>query len=63
MEQSYISSIKKQFTFYKELGEKTFAQLDHDQLHWQFNDDSNSISIIVKHIVGNMLSRWTNFLN
>jgi len=31
-------------------------------LQWQPNEDSNSITIIVKHIVGNMLSRWTNFL-
>lgn len=59
---SYLSSIKKQFEYYKLLGDKTFQQLNDQDIHWQLNDDSNSVSIIVKHIVGNMLSRWTNFL-
>ena len=52
----------KSFQYYKELGDKTFAQLSEDQLFWQFNEESNSVAIIVKHIAGNMLSRWTNFL-
>lgn len=52
----------KRFQYYKELGEKTFAQLSEEQLFWQFNEESNSIAIIVKHLAGNMLSRWTNFL-
>ncbi|MCK5401110.1 MAG: DUF1572 family protein, partial [Flavobacteriaceae bacterium] len=59
---SYLDSITKQFEYYKMLGDKTFGQLNDTQIHWQFNDESNSIAIIVKHIVGNMLSRWTNFL-
>ncbi len=59
---SYLNSIKKQFGYYKLLGDKTFEQLNDQDIHWQLNEDSNSISIIVKHIVGNMLSRWTNFL-
>lgn len=44
------------------LGEKTFAQLSDEDLFWQYNQETNSISIIVKHLWGNMLSRWTNFL-
>ena len=52
----------KRFLYYKELGDKTFAQLSDEQMFWQYNEDSNSIAIIVKHIAGNMLSRWTNFL-
>ena len=59
---SYLTSIKQQFNYYKSLGDKTFEQLDNNEIHWNFNDDSNSIAIITKHIVGNMLSRWTNFL-
>jgi len=59
---SYLESITKQFQYYKLLGDKTFAQLNDEDIHWQFNFESNSISIIVKHIVGNMLLRWTNFL-
>ena len=62
MTNSYLSSIIKQFEYYKSLGDKTFEQLSKEQIHWQYNNESNSVAIIVKHIVGNMLSRWTNFL-
>jgi len=59
---SYLTSVKKQFKYYKSLGDKTFAQVPDEHLFYQYNDESNSIAIIVKHIVGNMLSRWTDFL-
>ncbi len=58
----YLSSVIKQFQYYKSLGDKSFDQLSEKDIHYQYNNESNSISIIVKHIVGNMLSRWTNFL-
>ena len=63
MDQSYISSAIKQFDYYKGLGDKTIAQLSFEQLKKEFEKDSNSIAIIVKHLSGNMLSRWTNFLS
>ena len=44
------------------LGDKTFAQLSDEQVFWQYNQESNSIATIVKHLWGNMLSRWTDFL-
>jgi len=59
---SYLESVKKQFEYYKMLGEKTFVQLPEDKLFWQFNEESNSIAMIVKHLHGNMMSRWTDFL-
>lgn len=59
---SYLNSIHKQFAYYKGLGEKTFAQLDDENLTWQPGPESNSIATIVKHIHGNMLSRFTDFL-
>jgi len=62
MESSYLPSTIKQFEYYKSLGDKTIAQLSFKELKKEFADDSNSVSIIVKHLVGNMLSRWTNFL-
>ncbi len=62
MENSYLTSVIKQFEYYKSLGDKTFTQLTFEELKKEFAEDSNSISIIVKHIIGNMLSRWTNFL-
>lgn len=52
----------KRFEYYKTLGDKAFDQLDDNQIFWQYNEESNSIAVIVKHIAGNMLSRWTNFL-
>lgn len=52
----------KRFEYYKMLGDKSFEQLSDEQIFWQFNKESNSIAIIVKHVAGNMLSRWTNFL-
>ena len=60
---NYLDSIQKQFAYYRMLGEKAMAQIPDDQLHWQYNEASNSIAIIVKHLWGNMLSRWTDFLN
>lgn len=59
---NYLESAKKEFNKYKSLGDKTIEQLDEENLFWQYNDESNSIAIIIQHMWGNMLSRWTNFL-
>jgi len=58
----YLDSAKKRFLSYKELGEKSIAQVDDQQIHWKPEENSNSITIIVKHMSGNMLSRFTDFL-
>lgn len=60
---NYLSSTPKQFEYYKSLGDKCFDQVEEEMLFWQPNEQSNSIAIIVNHIVGNMLSRWTDFLD
>ena len=62
MHNNHLESAQKQFEYYKLLGEKTFAQLSNEQLFWKYNEESNSIATIVKHLTGNMLSRWTDFL-
>lgn len=62
MEKNYLESVTKQFLYYKSLGENTFSQLEEADLFWQFNEESNSIAIIVNHLAGNMKSRWTDFL-
>ncbi|SHG17581.1 DUF1572 family protein [Flavobacterium defluvii] len=59
---SYLESVKKQFLYYKMLGEKAMDQLEPEQLFVSINEDTNSIATIIKHISGNMLSRWTDFL-
>ena len=63
MMSNYLESAEKQFLYYKKLGENTFVQLTDEQLFWRQSSDQNSISIIVNHLWGNMLSRWTDFLN
>ncbi|KIA98894.1 hypothetical protein OA93_08400 [Flavobacterium sp. KMS] len=60
--EAYLESVKKQFLYYKTLGEKAIAQLEPEQLLVTINEDTNSIATIVKHLSGNMLSRWTDFL-
>lgn len=60
--EKYLHGIIKQFEYYKSLGEKTMHQLSEEQLFWQYNEASNSIAMITKHLWGNMLSRWTRFL-
>lgn len=60
MDLNFIESVKKQFAYYKHLGDKTFDQLQEADFFWQFNQESNSIAVIVKHLWGNMLSRWTD---
>ena len=59
---SYLESVKKQFLYYKMLGEKAMEQIEAQQLFIAVNEDTNSIAVIVKHLSGNMLSRWTDFL-
>lgn len=58
----FLNSSIKRFKEYKALGDKTFVQLNDEQMHHQPNEASNSIAIIIQHLQGNMLSRWTNFL-
>lgn len=58
----FLQSAIKRFEEYKELGDKTFLQVPDDGFHWQPNETANSIAIIIQHLHGNMLSRWTHFL-
>jgi hypothetical protein len=59
----YLQSVIRRFKYYKDLGDKTFEQLNDWDFQYQPNEESNSISIIIRHMVGNMMSRWTNFLS
>ena len=51
---NYLESTKKQFQYYKTLGERTMDQLEDEALFWQYNPESNSIAIIVKHLWGKL---------
>lgn len=58
----YLKSADRQFRMYKKLGEEAMQQMTDEQLFIMPNEESNSVAIIVKHLWGNMLSRWTDFL-
>jgi hypothetical protein len=59
---SYVEDALAIFRQYKLLGEKAMQQVSDEQLFASLDDECNSIAIIVKHMVGNMRSRWTDFL-
>ena len=58
----YLDNMKKLYRYYKVLAEKAMQQLEPQQLLYSHNEETNSIATIVKHMHGNMLSRWTDFL-
>lgn len=58
----YLKIIIGRFQSVKSLGDKAINQLTEEELLWVFNQESNSIAIIIKHVSGNMVSRWTDFL-
>lgn len=58
----YLESVLKQFAYYRSLGEKAMAQVTDEGLFVKPDNESNSIAVIVKHLWGNMMSRWTDFL-
>jgi hypothetical protein len=60
---SYLRESIEWFRYYKKLGEGAMAQVSDDQLFTALDPESNSIAIIVKHLAGNMRSRWTDFLS
>ncbi|SFI39259.1 DUF1572 family protein [Halpernia frigidisoli] len=62
MIKNFLESSIKQFEYYKMLGDKTFSQLSEEHLFLELNKETNSIAIIVNHLNGNMLSRWSDFL-
>ncbi|MBW8349170.1 DUF1572 domain-containing protein [Bacillus sp. IITD106] len=59
----YLRVISERFNNIKSLGDRTFEQLSEEDIHWSMNEDSNSVAVIVKHLSGNMISRWTDFLD
>ncbi len=58
----FLEQIRNVFRSQKDLLDKTIAQLSDEELFWQPDHESNSIAIIIKHLGGNMISRWTDFL-
>jgi hypothetical protein len=59
---TYLSALVETFRKYKELSEKAAAQAPDAALHAPLDANTNSIAIIMKHMAGNLRSRWTDFL-
>lgn len=58
----YLEEAVRSFRSYKKLAEKAFAQLNDEEFFVRLDEESNSIAVIIKHLTGNMVSRWTDFL-
>jgi hypothetical protein len=59
---SYLEDSLSLFHYYKKLGEGAIEQVSDEQPFETLDEEMNSIAIIVKHMAGNMRSRWTDFL-
>ena len=60
--QHYLDDALRRFRDYKQLAERAFAQISDEEFFRTLDEESNSIAINMKHIAGNMISRWTDFL-
>jgi hypothetical protein len=59
----YLDEVRRQFRGYKRLGEAAMSQLKNEDLFVTIDPESNSVAILVKHLAGNMRSRFTDFLS
>lgn len=59
---SYLEDALAVFRYYKKLAERAMEQVTDEQLFVALDEESNSIAVVVKHMAGNMRSRWTEFL-
>ncbi len=62
MENTYLQSALRLFKYYKSLGDTAIKRCDADKIHYKLNEESNSMALLVRHISGNMMSRWTDFM-
>jgi hypothetical protein len=60
--QNYLTDALSSFRAYKKLADKAIAQAKDDELFIALDEESNSIAVVMKHMAGNMISRWTDFL-
>lgn len=59
----FLESAIKRVAYYKQLSEGVFEQLEEKDFYFRPNSVSNSLAVIIQHMSGNMLSRWSNFLS
>ncbi len=61
-ERAYLNSVNASLRSMKKLADGAISQLNYEELHYSPNSESNSIALLVKHMSGNMISRFTSFL-
>src|SRR5580692_7929952 len=59
---SYLEDSLALFAYYKKLGDRAIAQVSDEHVFTAIDGEANSIAVIVKHMAGNMRSRWTDFM-
>jgi len=62
VEEAFLESAIAEYKAQKDFAERAIVQLDDEKLHQPLDENTNSVAIIMKHMAGNMLSRWTDFL-
>ena len=62
IEQTFLQDCVKRFNYYKSLADRTFEQLEEKDFFFKPSPESNNITVIIQHMHGNMMSRWSNFL-
>jgi hypothetical protein len=60
--QNYLDDARAALRAYKKLAEKGIAQLNDEEFFVTIDEESNSVAVVMKHMAGNMFSRWTDFL-
>ncbi|MBP2019197.1 putative damage-inducible protein DinB [Symbiobacterium terraclitae] len=56
----YLRAVRQRFAEMKQVAERAMAQVSDEELHWSPHEEANSIAVLVKHLSGNMRSRWTD---
>ena len=62
MDTTYLQSALRLFKYYKSLGDAAIKRCDAKKIHFKLNEESNSLALLVRHVSGNMMCRWTDFL-
>ncbi len=60
--QNYLDDARSSLKAYKKLAEKAIAQLEDEEFFVTIDEEANSVAVVMKHMAGNMFSRWTDFL-
>jgi hypothetical protein len=60
--EEYLADALSSFRAYKKLADKAIAQASDEELFVKLDEEANSIAVVMKHMAGNMISRWTDFL-